>query len=88
MKPEPWAAVVVGAGPAGLMAARTAAEGGLRVLLLDAQPTPGGQIWRGAAAGQQGAAGELLRDVASHSGITVLSGAEIIAAEAGGRRIR
>ncbi|AIZ45719.1 hypothetical protein QR90_12505 [Deinococcus radiopugnans] len=85
MRADRWEAVVVGAGPAGLMAARTAAEDGLRVLLLDAQPTPGGQIWRGAAAGQQGAAGDLLRDVASHSGITVLSGAEIIAAEAGGR---
>ncbi|CAM3613108.1 Putative FAD-dependent pyridine nucleotide-disulfide oxidoreductase [Deinococcus saxicola] len=74
---------MVGAGPAGLMAALTAAQGGLRVLLLDAQPTAGGQIWRAAAAGQKGTAGDLLRDVASHPGITVLSGAEVVAAEAG-----
>ncbi|QFP77678.1 FAD-dependent oxidoreductase [Deinococcus sp. AJ005] len=83
MKSDPWDAVVVGAGPAGLMAALTAAQGGLRVLLLDSQPTAGGQIWRGAAAGQRGVAGDLLRDAASHPGITVLSGAEVIAAAAG-----
>ncbi|MFK7601019.1 FAD-dependent oxidoreductase [Deinococcus sp. SM5_A1] len=83
MKSDLWDAVVIGAGPAGLMAALTAAQGGLQVLLLDAQPTAGGQIWRGAAAGQKGAAGDLLRDVASHPGITVLSGAEVVAAEVG-----
>ncbi|TSA79176.1 FAD-binding protein [Deinococcus detaillensis] len=81
MNSEAWDAVVVGAGPAGLMAARTAAEGGLRALLLDAQPGSGGQIWRGAVAGQKGTAGDLLRDVASHPGITVMSGAEVMAAE-------
>ena len=37
---------VVGAGPAGLAAAVTAAEGGLRVALVDAGPQPGGQFWR------------------------------------------
>ncbi|MDO1529361.1 FAD/NAD(P)-binding oxidoreductase [Fulvimonas sp. R45] len=37
---------VIGAGPAGLAAARTAAGHGARVLLLDAQPRCGGQVWR------------------------------------------
>ena len=37
---------VVGAGPAGLAAATTAAEHGLRVLLLDAGSRPGGQYFR------------------------------------------
>ncbi len=37
---------VVGAGPAGIAAATTAAEHGLTVLLLDEQPEPGGQVWR------------------------------------------
>ena len=37
---------VVGAGPAGLAAAVTAAEHGLRVALIDAGPQPGGQFWR------------------------------------------
>ncbi len=38
--------VVVGAGPAGMAAAVSAAECGGRVLLLDDNPAPGGQIWR------------------------------------------
>ncbi|KAA9394905.1 FAD-dependent oxidoreductase [Kocuria coralli] len=38
--------LVVGAGPAGLAAAVTAADHGLRVMLVDAGPQPGGQYWR------------------------------------------
>ncbi|HAV5399849.1 TPA: FAD-dependent oxidoreductase, partial [Acinetobacter baumannii] len=37
--------VVVGAGPAGLSAAITAAESGGRILILDNNPQAGGQIW-------------------------------------------
>ncbi|RKQ34923.1 sarcosine oxidase subunit alpha family protein [Kocuria tytonis] len=36
--------LVVGAGPAGLAAAREAARGGARVLLVDEQPLPGGSL--------------------------------------------
>jgi NADPH-dependent 2,4-dienoyl-CoA reductase/sulfur reductase-like enzyme len=39
--------VVVGAGPAGLSAARRAAESGAAITLIDDNPRPGGQIWRG-----------------------------------------
>jgi NADPH-dependent 2,4-dienoyl-CoA reductase/sulfur reductase-like enzyme len=38
--------LVIGAGPAGLAAATTAAHRGLEVTLLDEQPAPGGQIYR------------------------------------------
>lgn len=38
---------IVGAGPAGMAAAITASELGLSVALLDEQPEPGGQIYRG-----------------------------------------
>ncbi len=38
---------VVGAGPAGIAAATTAAEAGAKVLLVDESWSPGGQIWRG-----------------------------------------
>ncbi|MEM1430632.1 MAG: NAD(P)/FAD-dependent oxidoreductase [Pseudomonadota bacterium] len=40
--------LVIGAGPAGLAAAAAAAQAGARILLLDEQPVPGGQVWRGA----------------------------------------
>jgi len=39
--------LVIGAGPAGVAAALTAAAAGQRVLLVDQQQDPGGQIWRG-----------------------------------------
>ena len=39
--------LIVGAGPAGMSAAIKAREYGLAVLIVDEQPEPGGQIWRG-----------------------------------------
>lgn len=41
--------IVIGAGPAGMRAAADAAALGLRVVLLDEQPGPGGQIYRNLA---------------------------------------
>jgi NADPH-dependent 2,4-dienoyl-CoA reductase/sulfur reductase-like enzyme len=40
-------AIVIGAGPAGMAAASLLAERGANALLLDEQPAPGGQIYRG-----------------------------------------
>jgi NADPH-dependent 2,4-dienoyl-CoA reductase/sulfur reductase-like enzyme len=45
-----WDVLVVGAGPAGMLAAATAAENGLEVILLDEQDRPGGQIYRSVGA--------------------------------------
>jgi NADPH-dependent 2,4-dienoyl-CoA reductase/sulfur reductase-like enzyme len=42
--------LIVGAGPAGIAAACAAAEAGRRVVVLDDNPEPGGQIWRGGRA--------------------------------------
>ena len=42
--------VVVGAGPGGIAAAAVAAEAGKRVCLVDGNPGPGGQVWRGISA--------------------------------------
>lgn len=38
--------LIIGAGPAGMAAAVTARRHGLDVLVVDEQPSPGGQIWR------------------------------------------
>ena len=38
--------IIIGAGPAGMAAAATAANEGTKVLLLDEQPQAGGQIYR------------------------------------------
>ncbi|CAM8846081.1 FAD/NAD(P)-binding oxidoreductase [Burkholderia pseudomallei] len=43
----PYDLVIVGAGPAGMGAAVAAREWNLSVLVLDEQPAPGGQIYRG-----------------------------------------
>ena len=71
--------VVVGAGPAGLAAARVAAAAGLDTLLLDAAPQPGGQIWRArqgiaAAPAAQALAGVTL------AGARVLAGTRVVMA--------
>ena len=61
--------IVVGAGPAGIAAAATAAEAGSKVCLLDDNPAPGGQIWRGG--GSEKVAGRWLARLRG-------SGAEIV----------
>lgn len=43
---ERYDILVIGAGPAGIAAAATAAQAGARVALLDDNPAAGGQIWR------------------------------------------
>jgi NADPH-dependent 2,4-dienoyl-CoA reductase/sulfur reductase-like enzyme len=48
-KREAYDVVVIGAGPAGLAAAATAAEAGLSTLLLDENAGPGGQVFRAIA---------------------------------------
>jgi thioredoxin reductase len=45
-KRDHYDVVVIGAGPAGLAAAATAAGAGLSTLLLDENAGPGGQVWR------------------------------------------
>ena len=53
-------AVVVGAGPAGMSAAIGLRAQGLSVLVVDEQPTPGGQIWRAVEAVAPTTTGALL----------------------------
>jgi len=72
--------IILGAGPAGMTAARTAAEGGATVLLIDEQTSPGGQIYRSiqnvsdqraAILGPDYGQGRPLAEALDHSNISV-----------------
>lgn len=69
--------VVVGAGPAGLAAALAASRAGVDVVLLDAAPVAGGQIWR---ARQGVAAAPVARALAglAREGVRVLAGTRVV----------
>ena len=75
--PESADIVVVGAGPAGLAAALAAAQGGARVVLLDAAPAPGGQVWRA----RRGVAVEPVaraRAALAVAGVRLLAGTRVV----------
>ncbi len=78
--------LIVGAGPAGMAAAATAAYLGLTVALLDEQPAPGGQIYRaitgsgasrGAILGEDYLSGAGLAEALDNERITVIPGATV-----------
>jgi NADPH-dependent 2,4-dienoyl-CoA reductase/sulfur reductase-like enzyme len=68
--------LVVGGGPAGIAAAVHAAGTGADTVLIDENPRPGGQIWRGASAHAHDGAGRWLRRLAA-SGARTLVGAVV-----------
>src|SRR5436190_5934625 len=70
--------VVVGAGPAGLAAACTAAESGSRVALLDETPWLGGQIWRGQQMRPTSAVANRWFERFQRSGTTLIDRASVI----------
>lgn len=85
--------IIIGAGPAGMAAASTAAHGGLRVLLLDEQPRAGGQIYRDVALntdrraylGKDYLAGRALVDGLDAANVQQELGASVWRLEAGSR---
>lgn len=82
---ERYDVLVVGAGPAGLAAAHTAASHGARVGLLDAQATAGGQVWRKDV--QHGWPRQVRRrmaDTLDHPNVTWLAQTRVVAVEQGG----
>ncbi|KAF1059547.1 NAD(P)/FAD-dependent oxidoreductase [Burkholderia gladioli] len=72
--------VVVGAGPAGLAAARAAAGAGARVAILDDNPRAGGQIWRQGPVFEPAA--PLIESLAAlrASSVELIAGARVVAA--------
>ena len=78
---EHYDVLIVGAGPAGLAAADAAAGHGLRVGLLDAQATQGGQVWRhDVRRAPAHAAAVAFEAVARHTNIAWLERTQVVAA--------
>lgn len=75
---------VVGAGPAGIAAAVHAAEHGVRVVLLDSAPRPGGQIWRHRVPAELPHPAVAWLERLRRSGVTWLPGSTVVDAVAGG----
>lgn len=72
--------LIIGAGPAGISAALAAARSGARIVLLDDNPLPGGQIWRdGPAAHLPRQARNLRQRLDACSNIRIHSATRVIA---------
>lgn len=71
--------LIVGAGPAGLSAAQAAASGGANVVMLDDNPTVGGQIWRaGPHANLPAEALALRRAVQACAKVRTINGTKVV----------
>ncbi|WP_255309032.1 NAD(P)/FAD-dependent oxidoreductase [Sphingobium fuliginis] len=85
----------MGAGPAGMAAAITARGNGLETLIIDDQPTPGGQIWRAVEAGARNdrilgpsyAEGRAIADAFRSSGADYRQGTQLWQVERGLRAL-
>ncbi|AET91375.1 oxidoreductase, putative [Burkholderia sp. YI23] len=87
MKVETCDIAIVGAGPAGLNAARVAARAGVRVALVDDNPRPGGQIWRqGPTLAPAAPLREWLDDIPGHANLVAMNATKVAAAP-GGKRL-
>ncbi|BCQ25248.1 FAD-dependent oxidoreductase [Caballeronia sp. NK8] len=77
---------IVGAGPAGLRAARIVAQAGARVALIDDNPRPGGQIWRqGPTLPPAAQLRQWFDETRVHPNLVVMSATKVAAAPAGKR---
>lgn len=75
--------LIAGGGPAGISAAIAAASSGSSVVLVDDNPSLGGQIWRAELSKRSPKAREILDSLASQK-ISILSGTSIFDIETGG----
>ncbi|TBU92716.1 NAD(P)/FAD-dependent oxidoreductase [Phytopseudomonas dryadis] len=79
--------LIIGAGPAGLAAALAAAGSGARIVLLDDNPLPGGQIWRDGAQARLPAQARRMREaVENHANIQRHAATRVVA-QAGSRAL-
>ncbi len=73
-----WDVVVVGGGPAGLVAAACAAESGARTALVDDNPQLGGQIWRASIGSPTNAESRKWQLRLLCSKVQILSGMQVV----------
>jgi len=72
--------LIVGAGPAGLAAALAAAAQAGMVTIIDENPAPGGQIWRGGAAHWRDSRAHVLwEELSQRTNLRIVYGARIVA---------
>lgn len=77
--------LIVGAGPAGMAAAAAAAPSGANIVIVDDNPSPGGQIWRsGPDAPRPVQAQQLCGAMTRHANVRILGGVRVAAAPAVG----
>jgi len=69
--------LVIGAGPAGLAAADCAAQSGLSVTIVDDNPAPGGQIWRGEQRKPSSKEAQTLFQRIQNSNVRILTSASV-----------
>jgi NADPH-dependent 2,4-dienoyl-CoA reductase/sulfur reductase-like enzyme len=74
---------VIGAGPAGIAAALAAAESGASVALIDDNPAPGGQIWRGGRNASHHLEARRWLERLSKSRVTLIGGTRVFYAHSG-----
>ena len=79
MKRLAFDVLVVGAGPAGLAAAVSAAHGGARVAVIDDNANAGGQIWRGGERGAPDRQARLWFEHIRTGGVSVLNQTRVVA---------
>ncbi len=83
MEAERCDLLIVGAGPAGLAAAAAAAPGGQRIVLIDDNPAPGGQIWRDGPGARLPASARTLRAAVGRcANVALWTGTRVLAATA------
>ena len=77
--------LVIGAGPAGMAAALAAAPSGARIVIVDDNPAPGGQIWRDGPGAQLPVAVRRMREqLAACRNVRMCTSTRVVAAPAPG----
>jgi len=80
VRPHYCDVLIIGSGPAGMAAALAAAPAGASIVMVDDNPAPGGQIWRGGPGVQLPSEAKMRREaLLRHANITQLNSTKLVA---------